>query len=291
MFAMFWCWFLMIACTENGLVTDDSSNVGDSVPGWSAIAVGYDFGCVLGESNQARCWGNIAAGSLDMVPSDEFISLTAGFFHVCGLRSDGNIVCWGSDSYGQSSFAPGLVSNVAAGGHSTCAINDRYELRCSDEFSAVVPADNAGYTEVAVGLTFVCASGSTGDTQCWSNAGTDFTIAGSYHGTSMLGLFACGLTEQGAIYCWTEGELDSSLTPPSYQSAVQVSAGNGHACALFEDGTSTCWGSNEFGESNVPQVTLSAIAAGSDFSCGLAADTGEIICWGDNSLSVVSDHN
>ena len=33
-----------------------------------------------------------------------FTAITAGIGHTCGLNTDGNAVCWGSDSNGQSSL-------------------------------------------------------------------------------------------------------------------------------------------------------------------------------------------
>ena len=125
--------------------------------------------------------------------------------------------------------------------------------------------------------------------QCWTLEREEFTVDYILSGATMLGSFACGLYSAGIVYCWNEGELDESLMPPAYAGFAQVSAGNGHVCAVFEDGIGTCWGSNEFGESNVPEVELSAIAAGSDFSCGITADSTEVICWGDAELEVVND--
>jgi len=32
----------------------------------------------------------------------QFESLSAGYRHTCGIRSDGSLVCWGDNTYGQS---------------------------------------------------------------------------------------------------------------------------------------------------------------------------------------------
>ena len=37
-------------------------------------------------------------------PINAFASVSAGFFHTCGVRADGSVECWGSDSDGQSSI-------------------------------------------------------------------------------------------------------------------------------------------------------------------------------------------
>lgn len=37
------------------------------------------------------------------IPVPGYVSVSSGHNHVCGLREDGSVVCWGDDQYGQSS--------------------------------------------------------------------------------------------------------------------------------------------------------------------------------------------
>ena len=43
------------------------------------------------------CWGHNSDGQAE-APAGSFTHVTAGLFHSCGLRTDGSIVCWGSEA-------------------------------------------------------------------------------------------------------------------------------------------------------------------------------------------------
>ena len=62
----------------------------------------------------------LAIASLTACGGDDairFIQVNAGGDHTCGLRSDGSVVCWGSDEYGQLSVpADERFTAVAAAG-------------------------------------------------------------------------------------------------------------------------------------------------------------------------------
>lgn len=49
-------------------------------------------------------------------------TLSAGSFHTCGLRTDGTLACWGSNSSGQSTPPGGTYNQISAGDYHSCGL-------------------------------------------------------------------------------------------------------------------------------------------------------------------------
>ena len=81
----------------------------------------------------------------------------------------------------------------------------------------------------------------------------------------------------GAIACWGENN-DDQASPPNGR-FDEIAAGRDHACAL-NDGALTCWGEGfPNGAVTIQEVPpLSAIQAGSGFTCGLTPND-DMACW------------
>lgn len=87
-----------------------------------ALSVGSSHACGVAEGGEAWCWGANEAAQLGASPAgpvDErpsplpvggglrFTALSAGSSHTCGVTPEGQVFCWGSDSYGQLGDGPG----------------------------------------------------------------------------------------------------------------------------------------------------------------------------------------
>ena len=48
-------------------------------------------------------------------PGGEFVSVSAGVWHTCGVRTDGSVECWGDDDSGQATPLAGEFVSVSAG--------------------------------------------------------------------------------------------------------------------------------------------------------------------------------
>lgn len=128
-------------------------------------------------------------------------------------------------------------------------------------------------------------------------------------------LHSCGVTTNGAIYCWgwnRDGQLgdgtDRDRTEPVQVQAAgvtfsAVTGGGGHTCALADDGRAFCWGFNLNGQLglgaagggpfNVPQpvtgdLVFTQLAAGGSFTCGVTTDQAAY-CWGWNGTQQLGD--
>jgi hypothetical protein len=111
---------------------------------------------------------------------------------------------------------------------------------------------------------------------------------------------ACGLTTDGAAYCWGDsgpalgnGSVDGSSVPVLVSGGhtfVTISAGGQHTCAVTASGAAYCWGATGVigdGTSNQRRtptpvsggLTFAAVAAGGAHSCGIT-QSGSAYCWG-----------
>ncbi|OIP34930.1 MAG: hypothetical protein AUK47_17440 [Deltaproteobacteria bacterium CG2_30_63_29] len=157
------------AVRENGeLVCWGRALEGDPSPpaGVFTTVSTHEFGaCALRESdNKAECWGRQLAGE---VPNRPFAKLSVSRGHVCGLRQDGAILCWGSNAFGEASAPAGTYSDVSAGETFSCGIKKASkELRCWGLPPGSTPT-GSNFAAVTSGDKHACALTTTGDLECW----------------------------------------------------------------------------------------------------------------------------
>jgi alpha-tubulin suppressor-like RCC1 family protein len=132
--------------------------------------------------------------------------------------------------------------------------------------------------------------------------GTPFPVPGvpALSQLSAGSLHTCGLTEDGAAWCWgatggtgAPGAGNPAAPVPGGHQFVQIGAGRYHNCALTAEGTAYCWSSDlasallcgptECGETPVAvgTYTFRALAVGQQHTCALDL-SGAAFCWGFN---------
>lgn len=231
-----------------------------------------------------------------------FVQMTAGTSHSCGLTLDKRIFCWGDGADGR----------LGHGGFSLFL--DPVQ----------VASDGLEWRTVSAGSEHTCAVTVNSQALCW---GKGFGEGASLRTGEMVvdsldsgGGTTCA-TIQGTVYCWganDTGQLGvgdrqahGSLAPVSGGHAfVDVAVGGGHACALTPAGEAWCWGGNGFGQlgatgaedcgvyypvecSTAPvrvdtEVRFAAIDAGMGHTCAITAD-GVAYCWGNNVFGQVGE--
>ena len=118
------------------------------------IALGGDFACGIREDNRIMCWGHnnlgqLGRGSPTLIsipnPTPQLVQnshthlasqITAGDLHVCIIRQDNRVSCWGYNNFGSlglgdtnNRYAPTVINQYAqyldvdASGTTTCAIS------------------------------------------------------------------------------------------------------------------------------------------------------------------------
>jgi len=117
----------------------------------------------------------------------------------------------------------------------------------------------------------------------------------------------CGLTPNGAAYCWGRndvgqlgiGAADESPHPIPLRVSGSlefkfITANGNHTCGLTATGVAYCWGENKFGQLGSSSLTpaespvqvsgnirFRSLSAGATHTCGIAT-SGTTYCWGGN---------
>jgi len=293
----------------------------------ASLAVGLFHSCALEPSGEAWCWGSNLSGQIgDGAGGDgstpvhvdfqgSFMQLDAGFLHTCGLDTEGRPYCWGDNSVGQlgdqtimTRIAPVAVAGgytfdrVRTGGYHTCALT-------ADGVPYCWGANNNGQLGVLRSNT-LCQGAPCELQPTPVESGLVLTELSAGYGHT------CGLTADGAAYCWgnnTTGQLGNgyftSVARPVLVTAearfTKISAGRNHTCALTAEGQAYCWGLNankqlgSEGSNDQCLNTLSCtshplavetdvrfkdIAAGGDHTCAISDDD-RAYCWGQNDAA------
>ncbi len=82
--------------------TPSSTPVGGATPvgggGFTEISSGANHACGLRANGSIACWGSNTSGQTTPPATGVFTSISSGDAHTCALRNDGAVVCWGSIS-------------------------------------------------------------------------------------------------------------------------------------------------------------------------------------------------
>lgn len=261
-------------------------------PVWR-VATGGSFTCViLRRSMSVACWGGNAYGQIGVSSPNATVSLSeaatapppgtdlggavvelsAGRNHVCALRGNGQLYCWGDNSFGQIS-----AGDVAAVGLASAPL-------------AVGPlAFGAPVTAVSAGDKHTCAVSDDGRAKCWG-LGSSGQLGNGASGES---LSVWGNSNATTVRFIQYIELSQRI--------ADISCSAVHTCVVTVNGSAQCWGSNAdgqlaeqtIGQYGVPaavspaqrpfMVTPLAVArifAGPTYSCVVYV-SGDLSCFGD----------
>jgi len=269
------------------------------------ISLAYFFGCgpqdssLDGSPAQASGGGFAAEASANGVFPSQWLDLSSGNHHVCGIASDNSLWCWGQNLYGQLGYGATASSSypvhlgadldwkaVSLGEYHSCALKNSGSLYCWG-------VNDQG--ELGDGTTTAMRT-----TPTLVNGDTDWAAVDGG------GLHTCALKTDGSLWCWgydAYGQLGDG-SPYSLQKAPvqagadtdwkQVSAGSTHTCAVKNNRTLWCFGNNGYGQlgdktklnKTVPTqigkaTTWSQVSAGNAYTCARKTD-GTLWCWGYN---------
>jgi len=261
---------------------------------------------------RAFCWGNNEHGQLGIGDQAERLSparigtgndwlqITTGEEHTCGIRAPGALYCWGRNQAAQLGVGdtdprstPTQIASelswrsVACGGDSCCAIDSNDQLYCwgdnaegklgqldgpgAPDAARPVRVDDTRWRRVDVGQGHVCAIREAGTLHCWARNTTDELGLGPSSPGQVR-----GPTQVGDASDW-----------------IDISGSQHSSCGVRANGTLFCWGLNSFFEVGSPNLEEGvalprqvgtdrdwvAVGAGWFHTCAQKS-SGALFCWG-----------
>ena len=286
---------------------------------FKTLGMGDFHVCAIKDSGHINCWGwnnnlqaagwtpnfdQIEAGTLNptslynnssrvknLTTDYTFKSVTAGYFHSCGLldgqtngQTEGSVICWGDKQNGQTLPPDGMTfSYITAGLYHTCGLldaqNDQsagtavcWGASTSNWGQADVPAEleEVVLSSISASRFHTCAiRADNNKIVCWGNqllTELPDEIAEKTFIAMDTGVVSnCAINSESLVDCWgpTEDASASWLAigeqfriPTDYAETRfrDISASLDHACATKEDGRAICWGADA--DVSTPQLEI-----------------------------------
>ena len=246
-----------------------------------SVSAGSAHTCGVRGDGSVACWGSNEDGQVTP-PTGGFASVSAGYYHTCGVGRDGSVACWGLNRHGRATPPAGEFASVSAGGNHTCGVRRDGSASCwgSNGHGQVTPPAGE-FVSVSAGSAHTCGVGRDGSVACWgwNEDGQVTPPAGEFASVSAGWAHTCAVKRDGSVACWGNDNWGQK-TPPAGEFA-SVSAGGGHTCGVRQDGSVACWGSNGHGRATPPAGEFASVSAGNLHTCGVRRD-GSVACWGDD---------
>ncbi len=227
------------------------------------LAITLDVAAALLSDGTITVWGQSpilpATPAPALPPGVTYVSIEAGMAHFLAVRSDGAVVAWGYNAYGECNVPP------LAG-------------------PAVQVEGGTGWSMALLANGSIVAWGNNSDGQCVPPPpppGMTYkrVSAGSSHGLA--------LRSDGEIVAWgsnASGQCNVPPRPPGIWHLL-CAAGQHHSVAYRSDGLLVAWGGNHVGQLNVPVLTerLRALTSGLQHVLAVTV-SGRVHAWGDNGF-------
>ncbi len=242
--------------------------------GFEKVSVGTNHICALRNDGKLACWGGNPTAKPPLNGNSNFVDVAVGRGFSCGLKDDRTVTCW---TMGGALIDGTLtdIKQISVGPSHACFLDTSNKVACKDFTSDAVPLLN-GSSKIVSGPGFVCGITLGGNIQCVADE--DRVPPAHPVGPNFDDLYA-GLNyvcakKNNNIICPT-GVNGAPTEPVNY-----FDAGFTNKCWITTAGITECSG---LGGSGPPAVELSSLSVGDKHACGIVKEGkfgGEIRCWG-----------
>ena len=249
-------------------------------PAFMQISVGDRYACGVTTDSEIECWGSDNTWGQASAPEGKYTQVAAGDNHTCALRADKTVHCWGDGYRGQTAAPAGEFIQVTT----SCALRADGSFTCWS--SRVGNVDSPPDLRLAaLGEGSSCGLRENSTLACWY-----FREADDYGDPAELvlteapeGRFAhvgsrCAVRTNGSVACWYANPPDPA-SPPGGGSFTETS----DLCGITTAGNVECWGTGQYGYANRPSEAppgqYTQISSSGAHACALRAD-GKVRCWG-----------
>ena len=213
----------------------------------------------------------------------EYTALDVSDGHVCAIRTDGSIGCWGTTAPETAVPTTGTFVRISINDGQGCAVRTDRTLECWT--GSRTPPPSGTFRDVGVGSNGVCALDDDSRVECWGFA-EDQVIppTGSFSAISAGSDRDCGIRSDGRLACWSTDGLERPGSLPAGRYTA-VSTGDTKSCAIRTDRTAACWGFESYDAAGrqvavkQPSGMFREISVGYGVACGIRP-TGALACWG-----------
>ena len=191
---------------------------------FTSITAGNIHSCGLRSDGTAVCWGSDIFAPFEdnseeterrlvpvFPPKDErFTSISAGGAVTCGLREDGDAVCWEVTPDGRGKYSPFEMEKVieiatGAADLGVCGLREDGSIICWRPVEITVPPAEERFDAISIGFSYGCGLYSDGSVLCWGidSAGQFPPVgAGPFSAIASGTFHTCGLRTNGSVECW-----------------------------------------------------------------------------------------
>lgn len=215
-----WCW------GDNGEGQFGNGTTGDeSTPQpmsgaykWKKIDVGWEFACGITDDGKLYCWGEGTEGQLgigstpatQLTPAEisgggQWVDVSAGRVHACGIKSDHTLWCWGQQSSGR----------LGNGATATSSISSPVLVNGGHTWKAIGAATNQTCGIITDGKLYCWGSGTYGVLGNGSPSSISSPVQVSGGGEWMsigsgLSHHICGIKADSSLWCWGHGQYNKT---------------------------------------------------------------------------------